>query len=99
MKGIYLSHTQFCFYSFRDLWSNIIRQSEKFILDKDKIILRRSTLPEKIMEKREKVKKAVMGINALIVNPLITDLIFSLARYFVKLFVNVSGLTLTKLKS
>jgi len=39
-----------------------------------------------------------MGINALIVNPLITELIYSLARYSVKLSVNVSGLTLTKLK-
>jgi len=39
-----------------------------------------------------------MSINALIVNPLITELIFSLARYSVKLFANVSGLTLKKLK-
>jgi len=39
-----------------------------------------------------------MGINPLIVNLLITELIFSFARYFVKLSVNVSGLTLTKLK-
>jgi len=37
--------------------------------------------------------KAVMGINALITEP-----IFSLARYSVKLSVNISGLTLTKLK-
>jgi len=35
----------------------------------------------------------VMGINALI-----AELIFSLARYSVKLSFNVSGLTLTKLK-
>jgi len=42
--------------------------------------------------------RAVMGINALFDNPLITELIFSLARYSVKLSVNVSGLTLTKLK-
>jgi len=34
--------------------------------------------------------QSVMGINALIVNPLITDLIFSLARYSVKLSVNVN---------
>jgi len=39
-----------------------------------------------------------MSINALIVNPLLTELIFTLARYSVKVSVNVSGLTLTKLK-
>jgi len=40
-----------------------------------------------------------MNINALIINPLITELIFSVARYSVKLSVyNVSGLTLRKLK-
>jgi len=39
-----------------------------------------------------------MGINALIVNLLITEIVFSLTRYSVKLSVNVSGLKLTKLK-
>jgi len=42
--------------------------------------------------------RAVMSINALIVNPLITELIDSLTCYPVKLSVNVSALTLTKLK-
>jgi len=32
----------------------------------------------------------VIGINALIVNPLITELIFSFARYSVKLSINVN---------
>jgi len=41
---------------------------------------------------------AVMGINMLIVNPLITEIIFSLAHYSIKLSVNVSGLMLMKLK-